>query len=591
MNVLGITDGVVSGAAVIQDGQILAAVNEERLIRYKMAIGFPDRAIDEVLRLSEMKPQHIDVVAVATHNEHFRRPAVLFKGWFQDERGWLKWLQMQLASWMVALFGASSIVQAVYYALRLPAAHKRKKAVQALLKSKWGFQCPVKFIDHHDCHVAAAYYTSGFKDATVISIDGGGDGKAAKVYKGEGGNLTEIFAVNAYDSMGNFYAYITHLCGFKAHKHEGKITGLAAYGKPLYKDILASMIDFEDGNIVNKSRSYYYSSISKLKKKLPQDFKIEDLSASMQQHLEDVCVKFVQYWVQKTGLSDVAIAGGVAANVKMNQRIHEIPAVYNLFIFPAMGDEGLAVGAAYCVWAGKHDFRDWQPYRPLQMYFGADFSKQEVEQLLKNYNVDYEFHEDIEKKVAELLAHGHVVARFAGKMEYGPRALGNRTIMYQATDQTVNDWLNKRLDRTEFMPFAPVTLKEYADKCYRNMNGASHAARFMTITFDCTDWMKKHCPAVVHVDGTARPQLIDKDLEPSYYRIVDEYRKITGLPCVINTSFNMHEEPIVCTPYDALRAFQLGHLDFLAINQFLIKNSIASGKDNVQRFAPLMAES
>jgi carbamoyltransferase len=224
------------------------------------------------------------------------------------------------------------------------------------------------------------------------------------------------------------------------------------------------------------------------------------------------------------------------------------------------------------------------------MYFGADFSDQEIEKLLKDYNTDYEFHKDIEKKVAELLAHGKVVARFAGKMEYGPRALGNRTIMYQATDPTVNDWLNKRLGRTEFMPFAPVTLKEYADACYLNMNGAAHAARFMTITFDCTDWMKKHCPAVVHVDGTARPQLIDQDLEPSYYRIVDEYRKITGLPAVINTSFNMHEEPIVCTPYDALRAFQLGHLDFLAINQFLVKNNVASEKDNIQKFEPLMVE-
>jgi carbamoyltransferase len=575
MKILGITDGVVSGAAIIQDGKILAAVNEERLIRYKMAIGFPESAINEVLKLSGLTPKDIDVIAVATHDEHFRRPAVLFNGWFNDQHGFLKTLQLNLSSWLATIFGSSKLAQKAYYLSRLPAAAKRKKAVIQVLKETWGFDVPVKFIDHHDSHVAAAFYTSGFKNSTVISIDGGGDGKSAKVYVAKDNQLKEITSVSAYDSMGNFYAYITHLCGFKAHKHEGKITGLAAYGKPIYKGLLASMIDYENGTIKNKSRSYFLTSVRKIKKSLPKDFKIEDLSASMQQHLEDVCVKFVRHWVQQTGIGDVALAGGVVANVKLNQRINEIPEIKKLYIFPAMGDEGLAVGAAYYVWAGKMQDRlkDWEPYKPMQMYFGADFSNQEVEKMLKENKVQYEYLEDIEKRVAELLSQGHVVARFAGKMEYGPRALGNRTIMYQPIDPTVNDWLNKRLVRTEFMPFAPVTLKEYVDQCYVNVNGGSHAARFMTITFDCTEWMKKNCPAVVHVDGTARPQLIDKELEPSYYRIVDEYRKITGLPSVINTSFNMHEEPIVCTPFDALRAFQLGHLDYLAINNFLVKHS------------------
>jgi carbamoyltransferase len=157
-------------------------------------------------------------------------------------------------------------------------------------------------------------------------------------------------------------------------------------------------------------------------------------------------------------------------------------------------------------------------------------------------------------------------------MEYGPRALGNRSILYQTKDRTVNDWLNKRLKRTEFMPFAPVTLKEYASQCYKNVGGAESAAKFMTITFDCTDWMKKHCPAVVHIDGTARPQLIDKKANPSYYRILDEYRKLTGIPSIVNTSFNMHEEPIVCSPDDALRSFRDGGLDYLAIGSFLIEH-------------------
>ena len=157
-------------------------------------------------------------------------------------------------------------------------------------------------------------------------------------------------------------------------------------------------------------------------------------------------------------------------------------------------------------------------------------------------------------------------------MEYGPRALGNRSILYQPTDPSVNDWLNVLLKRTEFMPFAPSTLTEYADEHYEGLDRARNSARFMTITFDCTDRMKETCPGVVHIDGTARPQLVREEDNPSYYRIIDEFRKRTGIPTIINTSFNMHEEPIVCSPRDAIRAFRLGHLDYLAIGDFLVRS-------------------
>lgn len=584
MKILGITDGVAAGAAVLRSGRILAAVNEERLNRKKMALGFPELSIDEVLRLSGLTPRDVDHIAVATHDEYFRMPAILWNGWFQGDRGWLKEIQLTLGSWVVRFLGASRLFQQVYYWFRLPGSTQRKRAIRKVLKERWGFTCPVTFTEHHDSHAAAAYYTSGLRDATVISLDGGGDGRSAKVFAARDGRLKELWAVSAYDSIGNYYAYITHICGFKAHKHEGKITGLAAYGKPVYQPDLAGLIDCHDGTIKNKSRSFFLSSLKRIREVLPPDFKKEDLAASMQQHLEDACVRFVRHWVQKTGLGDLAIAGGVVANVKLNQRLGEIPEVRSLYVFPAMSDEGLAVGAAYWLLAQQRpeELARQEPYRPMQMFFGPGFTDEEIEKTLAEHDVEYERVGDIERRVAELLSRGYVVARFAGPMEYGPRSLGNRSILYQPTDPTVNDWLNKRLVRTEFMPFAPVTLKEYADQCYKDMNGTAHAARFMTVTADCTDWMKKHCPAVVHVDGTARPQLIDKDLEPSYYRILDEYRRITGLPCLINTSFNMHEEPIVCTPYDALRAFQLGHLDYLAIGHFLVENEIVK-KGRTQR--------
>ncbi len=211
-------------------------------------------------------------------------------------------------------------------------------------------------------------------------------------------------------------------------------------------------------------------------------------------------------------------------------------------------------------------------YRLDNVYFGPNFTDADIERALDDSTLAYEMHPNIERKIAQLVSDGYVVARVNGRMEYGPRALGNRSILYHPTDRSVNDWLNKNLSRTEFMPFAPSTLFEEADRCYENIGAGLEPGRFMTITYQCTPWMKEACPGVVHVDGTARPQLVREKDNPSYYRIIKEFYKITGLPALINTSFNMHEEPIVCSPADAVRAFQKGHLDYLAIGNYLVKN-------------------
>jgi carbamoyltransferase len=178
----------------------------------------------------------------------------------------------------------------------------------------------------------------------------------------------------------------------------------------------------------------------------------------------------------------------------------------------------------------------------------------------------------VEPEIARLLADGRVVARFNGRMEFGPRALGNRSILYHCSDPTVNDWLNKRLERTEFMPFAPATIEDEAESSFVGLSGAEHAAEFMTIIFDCSDEFRASCPAAVHVDGTARPQIVRQATNPSFHRVLEEYRKLTGVGTVVNTSFNMHEEPIVCSPEDAVRAFLLGHLDYLAIGHYVVEN-------------------
>jgi carbamoyltransferase len=574
MKILGISDGMTGGTALIEDGKIIYAVHEERLIRAKMATGFPKQSISKILEDTQTKPEEIKAIAVATVNEFFREEAIAYNGWLMREQSPMKETLLSVASGVNQIFGARPFLQRSYYGLKSLTGRGRRKAIERRLREDWGFTCPIRFIDHHFAHACSTYYTSGLQDATVITMDGAGDNASSHVYLVKDGHFQKLWEVSSFNSIGNYYAYITHICGFKAQKHEGKITGLAAYGEPAYVDILKQFIAYETESTVNKGQVFYWAAVKAIEKALPPSYKKEDLASSIQQVLEEAGSRYIQHWVERTGCGDLALAGGVFANVKFNQRIHELNNVRSIFIHPGMGDEGLAVGAAFAldVMSDSTGSKKITSTKLTDVYFGPCYSEREINGAIEQAGLKAEYAPDIERKMAELLAQGAVVARFDGRMEYGPRALGNRSILYQPTDPTVNDWLNKRLKRTEFMPFAPVTLAEYADQCYENLDGAQYPANFMTITFNCTDWMKKHCPAVVHVDGTARPQLIDKNTNPSYYKIVDEYRKITDLPSVINTSFNMHEEPIVCSPADAIRSFMDGRMDYLAIGNYLLEN-------------------
>ncbi|MGB7214343.1 MAG: carbamoyltransferase C-terminal domain-containing protein, partial [Gammaproteobacteria bacterium] len=215
--------------------------------------------------------------------------------------------------------------------------------------------------------------------------------------------------------------------------------------------------------------------------------------------------------------------------------------------------------------------RDPEPL--VDVYLGPDLTEGDIAEALSRAGLVPESVDGpIEERIADLLVEGYVVARASGRMEYGPRALGNRSILYHPTDRTVNDWLNKNLRRTEFMPFAPSVLAEAAEDCFEDLEGGEHAAEFMTITFRCTPWMRERMRGVVHLDGTARPQLVRRDRNPSYYRIIEAFHRRTGLPAIINTSFNMHEEPIVCSAADCVRAFLEGNLDYLAIGPYLVKH-------------------
>jgi carbamoyltransferase len=584
MKVLGITTEGDSGAAIVEDGHILAAVNEERLARMKLVVGFPRGAIREVLDIAGTSVEDLDAVLVAARNGLFVDELEPFYGWFQHSPngsesrrtvGSVGGLVKRSAGMLSHYRNRLPVLETGYYALLTPSFWQRRQAIQRILREEFGVRCPIKFVDHHFAHITSAYFTSGFEDALVISIDGGGDGKSSRVYAVRNGRFEELHEVSAYNSLGNYYAYITHICGFKAMKHEGKITGLAAHGEPRYVPLLREFIEMSDGTFINRGGVVFMSAIRELEQRLPANWNREDLAASIQSHFEDLVRGYIGFWARRTGLRDLALAGGVFSNVRVNEEVHRLPELDRVFVHPGMSDGGLAVGAALaaCVpgFLDQTMPRDMSPL--LDVYLGRDLLDEDIRATLQKYElVPESLDTSIEERIADLLAQGYVVGRADGRMEYGPRALGNRSILYQPTDRSVNDWLNKNLRRTEFMPFAPSTLCEERDRCFERVSGAEHTAEFMTITFHCTGWMQKHMSGVVHIDGTARPHLVRRDRNPSYYRIIEAFNRRTGLPAIINTSFNMHEEPIVNNADDCVRAFLDGNLDYLAIGPYLVKH-------------------
>jgi carbamoyltransferase len=283
-------------------------------------------------------------------------------------------------------------------------------------------------------------------------------------------------------------------------------------------------------------------------------------------------IKYIKYWLKKTGKKNIILAGGLFANVKLNQFIHELKEVKNIYIHPGMGDEGLALGSSFL--SLKEKKKSIKRKNLKNVYFGEEFSNQEILKILEKKN-DIKYtkysNKSLAKKVAKDLSDGKIIGLFTLRMEYGPRALGARTILADPRDKTINDWLNKRLHRTEFMPFAPVVLEEEAEKIFDNTKGAKYTSKFMTITFNVNkNWIKK-IPAVTHIDNTARPQFIDKKTNLKYYLIIEEFYRITGIPLTINTSFNMHEEPIIDNPKNAIRSLKNGAIDYLVLENYIVE--------------------
>jgi carbamoyltransferase len=602
MKVIGISPlDKDSTVTLVEDGRIVYAAAEERFTRVKLQDGFPWQAMQDCLDRTGTDPA--DVATVAYPFLPWDQETKLFTDRLNDEKAYLEGQDSVRTNELMKQ--AESRVPA--RTAPIPGlAHPNEKMDKGFAKTiayrvlagdsvvsrnvakrgsdQWGREAQqfhkkwheelenglgelglggrLKRYEHHITHAANAYFGSGFDEALIISLDGYGSGLAGAASLGRGGTIERLHGIPYPHSLGTFYESVTSGLGFRPSRHEGKIVGLAAYGDPaVLRDVLLARIDQQPGGYrILESNNMYFARL------LASQFPKIDVAAAYQHVLEKVATDYVRFYLEKTGARNVVLSGGVVANVKLNQRIFEIDGVEGIFVHPNMGDGGCGTGAALLEFQGHPEL-----LKPIpDVYLGPSYTDDEILEALQRSQLAHDKYTPIEPKIAQLIAAGKVVARFNGRMEYGPRSLGNRSILYHAREPEVNQWLNQRLGRTEFMPFAPATLHEHRHQCYLNVDGADYAAQFMTVTFDCTDFMKNESPAAVHVDGTARPQLVTATSNPSFHQVLTEYHRLTGLPSVINTSFNMHEEPIVCSPDDAVRAFLQGNLDYLAIGPFLV---------------------
>ncbi len=565
MKILGIHNGHDAGAALIEDGRVLAAVNEERMNRKKMYWGDPVLAIEEVLRISKVNPKDIDFVAVS---------GITKGGGISPEFDRVKPIK-KLADYLSFIpFFRGHLIKNIYCFIfsRL----RNEKSLTVIIREKINSSAPLEFIEHHESHAAGAYYFSQFgdkpeEDILIVTVDSAGDGLCATISVVENGLVKRKNETVFFHSPGAIYSYVTHNLGFKYGRHEGKITGLAAYGDSaktvgIFRNILS--VDKEKLEFRSRLGCWGRPGARRLHL-LMQAKKREDIAAGVQKIIEEVTADLVEAAANRYNKKFVCLAGGLFANVKLNQRILEIPKVKDIYIHQNMGDGGQALGAAVSLYAKNKN--GIKPLALSHVYLGSDYGDSAIVEALQASSLVFKKADDIHRQVAELLAAGKIVARFAGAMEYGPRALGHRSILYQTSDKTVNDWLNKKLKRTEFMPFAPIILRERANEYFENFDqDCSHAADFMTVTYNVSKQCDADSPAITHIDKTARPQTVDAENNHDSYRILEEYERLTGKPILINTSFNMHEEPIVRTPSEAIEAFRASGLDVLAIGDYLV---------------------
>lgn len=559
-NILSIHSGPHDSAAALFNGyELVAAVHQERLTRIKCDGGFPHLAIDHVLQVGGVSRDQVDVVVLSRGSY----PTVyLDYGWFdrfrfaiQRKKGRRRHKSLAGQMWKRGTVHAEEVFLKDVFCLEN------------------GFRRDVKlfFSNHHRAHALSALFYLPGEDVLAYTSDGGGDGVyySARLLAGNNG-LSCLFGDDSgfltdshTNSLALAYGYSTQAIGFRINRHEGKLTGLAAYGQPtLYPEMASHFKVLENGEVDSD-----FSSNQEMKKAIfgmARKASREDVAASVQELLEVFTLKSIETIMQKHRVKKLALAGGAFANVRLNKLIYERTGIDEIFVCPAMGDDGLVIGGALDYLLG----RDGGPIffenrrRLDNVYLGAQYDDLANEMFRQDARL-VAIDGDPASIAATLIARDEIGAIYTGRMEFGPRALGARSIIANPRDDGINKTLNKRLQRTEFMPFAPYVLEEDARDVFDINDANEYACRFMTITTRVNpDWADK-IGAVVHVDGTARPQIVNDRESPLYSSILRNFKEQTGLPVLVNTSFNAHEEPIICNPEECLKALLDGRVDFV----------------------------
>ena len=550
-------------AAIVIDGKVVAAAEEERFIRDKHAVGKPClRSIEFCLKEAGLAPADIDAVAFPWSFAAF------------DKKKWAYALKTLFTE-------PSRAYKAIAKSPKQSAATRR--SVYGILKH-FGIDLPqekIFFVEHHLSHAASAYLLSGYEEAAIMSIDGSGEFTTTLFAEGKRGVIRKIKEIDLPDSLGRFYSTMTAYLGFDPNDGEYKLMGMAPYGDPSEIDL--SDIIRCDGKTFHANpeyvwpiRSRRYDKNAMIPAKLVKRFGpprkgdgLEDpyihIAASTQKVFEDIFLKLMGYHLGESLCENgnLAYAGGCALNVSLNRKLVENPMVKNIFVQPASHDAGTPLGAA--VYAANILGDKIEPMDSV--YLGPGYFNSRIETALKRTDIRYSLSGDIAKEAAGLIAAGKVVGWFQGKMEFGPRALGNRSILGNPTIRGTSDRINEMVKfREKWRPFCPSILREYAAAII----GRDMDAPFMTLSFRVTEEWKDRIPEVVHVDGSVRPQTVSEKDNPRFYRLIKHFFDRTGVPVVINTSLNRRGEPMVSSPEDAVNMYLGSGLDHLAIGDFLV---------------------
>ena len=583
MDILGISCFYHDSAACfVRDGKIIAAAQEERFTRKKHDPRFPKNAISYCLEEAGIKIQSLDYLV------YYDKPLLTF------ERLLMSYLTVApkgLKSWLEAM----------------PLWLGKKLYIPKVIKKETGYEGDVLFTEHHEAHQASAFYPSPFNEAAILTVDGVGEWATASYGTGRGKDLTILKELHFPDSLGLLYSAFTYFTGFKVNSGEYKLMGLAPYGAPNYKNIILSeLIDLKDDGSLRLDLSFFdfigglkmtNNRFAELFGGPPREPETDitqremDIAASIQAVAEEAVLKMVNHVYKETGQKYLCLAGGVALNCVANGRILRETPFDDIWIQPAAGDAGGALGAALCTWhryLGNDRNNDTGYDTQQGSYLGPSFSAQTVEKFLATNN--YVCHKlDSDKRartIAELISEGKIIGHMSGRMEFGPRALGARSIIGDARRQDTQTVMNLKIKyRESFRPFAPTVLEEKASEYFESdrpspymllVANVREERRLPQPSKDELPMMERlkvkrsDIPAITHLDYSARLQTVNKRDKPDYHEIISEFEKLTGCAVIVNTSFNVRGEPIICTPEDAYRCFMRTEMDVLVIEDFIM---------------------